>query len=202
MLTEVKWTKHSQTSDSRPDRLQGVVLQLPVSEWLVGQLPILESVLQTFFWKESCCPHLERKAYASSLIIPQIFRKLCQWGGAKSKRLPYSVTQVFHQNEILYINLFFQPKRCCEGHSIKQESFGMFLFPSICHFVHLSALSPCPALSKPLKTILIWCIPMIQSRMLNRWITLQVIGGDVRGGVGTGTQKRKSLFIDLLPLSF
>ena len=55
---------------------------------------------------------------------------------------------------------------------------------SLCHFVHLSTLTPpCPALSKTLNTVLLffflntvltWRIQMGQSRMLNRWIMGQV----------------------------
>ena len=124
-------------------------------------------------------PPLGKKCICFLPDYPTDFQENLLVGGAKSKKLPYSVTQVFlHQNEILYINLFFQPERCCEGHSMKQKEFGMFLF-SLCHLVHLSTfIPPCPALSKTLNAILTWCIPKGQRRMLNRWIMGQVIEGE------------------------
>ena len=73
-----KWTKtlfRHQTRDLTGSRVWCSSCLFQNGWW--GSFQFWSQCCKLFFWKESCCPHLERKAYASSLIIPQIFRKIC-----------------------------------------------------------------------------------------------------------------------------
>ena len=100
-------------------------------------------------------------------------------GGAKSKNcLTQSHKSSFTRMKFFTSTSFSSLRGVVKNIPLTRKGLECFFFPSVCHFVHLaSLLPPCPALSKLLKTILTWCIQMGQSRMLKRWIMVQVIEG-------------------------